>query len=189
MVWPARRGLPNPPDATPVLMSDTSGCGLSVGVVVEDGGEPVGRVVPGGTPLAVAMFVTDPAASSAAVTVYTLSAVQVSESPVARVGSGHVIVPMVGSETLMLDSGRTPVLVTVNVKAIVSPASVRPLLFTSVGVPASFCSATPTGSDVFVIVQSTKSPMPNVIVAEDPMSPEGSSGSETPFRVHDHAPV
>ena len=89
--------------------------------------------MPGGTPLAVAVFVTDPAASSAAVIVYTASAVQVSESPVARVGSGHVIDPTVGSETLMLESGRTPVLVTVNVKAIVSPASVRPLPFTSVG--------------------------------------------------------
>src|SRR3954466_8774612 len=67
MVWPTRRGLPTPPDATPVLMIDTSGWGLSVGVVVEDGGEPVGRVVPGGTPLAVAVFVTAPAASFAAV--------------------------------------------------------------------------------------------------------------------------
>ena len=89
----------------------------------------------------------------------------------------------------MLDSGRTPVLVTVNVKAIVSPASVRPLPFTSVGTPASFCSAMPTGSDVFVIVQSTKSPMPSVTVAEGPMSPDGSSGSEAPFRVHDHDSV
>ena len=101
MVSPTRRGLPKPSDATPVLMIDTSGWGLSVGVVVDDGGELVGRVVPGGTPLAVAVFVTDPAASSAAVTVYTVSAVQVSESPVARVGSGHVIDPTVGSETLM----------------------------------------------------------------------------------------
>jgi hypothetical protein len=119
-------------------MIDTSGRGLSVGVVVEDCGELVGRVVPGGTPLAVAVFVTEPAASSAGVIVYTVSAVQISDSPVARVGSGHVIDPTVGSETLMPDSGRTPVLVTVNVKAIVSPASVRPLSFTSVGTPASF---------------------------------------------------
>ena len=89
----------------------------------------------------------------------------------------------------MLDSGRTPVLVTVNVKAIVSPASVRPLPFTSVGTPASFCSARPTGSDVFVIVQSTKSPIPSVTVAEGPMSPDGRTGSETPFRVHDHDAV
>jgi len=50
-------------------MIDTSGRGLSVGVVVEDGGEWLARVVPGGTPLAVAVLVTDPAASSAAVTV------------------------------------------------------------------------------------------------------------------------
>ena len=70
-----------------------------------------------------------------------------------------------------------------------SPASVRPLPFTSVGTPASFCSAMPTGFDVFVIVQSTKSPMPIVTVAEGPMSPAGSSGSEAPFRVHDHDSV
>ena len=89
----------------------------------------------------------------------------------------------------MVDSGRAPVLVTVNVKAIVSPASVRPLPFTSVGTPACFCSATLTGLDVFVIVQSTKSPMPSVTVAEGPMSPDGSAGSETPFRVHDHDSV
>jgi hypothetical protein len=50
-------------------MIDTSGRGLSVGVVVDDGGDPIGRVVPGGTPAAVAVFVIDPAASSAAVTV------------------------------------------------------------------------------------------------------------------------
>src|SRR4029079_4453780 len=115
MVSPTRSGLPNPSDATPVLMIDTSGWGVSGGGVVADGGELVGRVVPGGTPLAVAVFVNDPAASSAAVTVWTWSAVQVSEAPVARVGPGQVIDPAVGSETLMLDSGRTPVLVTVNV--------------------------------------------------------------------------
>jgi len=89
----------------------------------------------------------------------------------------------------MLDSGRTPVLVTVNVNAIVSPASVRPLPFTSVGTSAFFCRTIRTGSDVFVIVQSTKSPMPSVTVAERPMSPDGSAGSEAPFRVHDHDSV
>src|SRR6476659_4248337 len=111
MVSPARSGLPDPSDATPVLMIDTSGRGLSVGVVVDDGDDPIGTVVPGGTPPAVAVFVTDPAASSAAATVWTLSAVQVSDAPVARVGLGHVIDPAVGSETLTAESGRAPVLV------------------------------------------------------------------------------
>ena len=90
-----------------------------------------------------AVFLTRPAATSAPVTVYGLSAVHVSDWPLASFGVGHVTDPTFASETLTLASGSTPVFVTWKVYWIVSPVSVRPFPFTSVGVPALFTSKQP----------------------------------------------
>ncbi len=69
MVSPTFSGGVLPFDAAPLLIRETCGAGASVGVEVDDGGDVVGVVVPGGTPLAVAVLLTAPAVTSALVMV------------------------------------------------------------------------------------------------------------------------
>src|SRR5215475_4332477 len=121
MVSPTCKGPVFPSDAAPLLISETCGAGASVGVEVDDGFDAVGVVVPGGTPLAVAVLLTAPAATSAAVMVYGLSAVQISDSPGSSTGRGHVTGPILGSATAMALSGSSPVLVRPNRYTMVSP--------------------------------------------------------------------
>ena len=67
-------------------------------------------------PVAVAVSTTLPASTSACVTVYVLSAVQVSDEPGARPGAagvGHVTLPRAGSSTATEARSTLPTLVTV----------------------------------------------------------------------------
>src|SRR5450755_1335127 len=167
-------------------MTDTAGDGPWAGVDVVDGGEVTGMVEPGGVPCTVAELTTAPAVTSAAVTVYRVSAVQVSDAPGASVSCGQVVSPTFESATAMLPSVRVPVLVTLNVYAMVSPASMMPSLLTSVDVPACLTSDKRADFAVLVIVQFTKSPTASVTDADAPAAPEGNELSVAPFLVQDH---
>ncbi len=56
------------PDGVADFTTSIAGSGASVGVVVSEGGEPIGVSVPGGVPVAVAELSTEPASTSSSVT-------------------------------------------------------------------------------------------------------------------------
>ena len=105
------------------LLSTTSGSGVPETTNVDG---PLGGLVSPwlSVPVAVAVSVTEPRSTSAWVTMYTLSAVHVSEAPGARPGAagvGHVTAPMLGSVTASDARSTLPVLVTRYEYEIVSP--------------------------------------------------------------------
>ena len=69
MVSPTATACVSPAEALALLANDTAGFGAWVGVETEEGADWTGVDAPGGDPLAVAVFTTDPALTSAAVTV------------------------------------------------------------------------------------------------------------------------
>ena len=91
-------------------------------------------------PVAVAVFVTTAASPSAWVIVYA-AAVQVVEAPGASVVAGQEIAPAFGSATATVVTVTLPVLVTLNVQLILSPASLTPSALVSATEATVFCRA------------------------------------------------
>ncbi len=115
MVSPWWRGESSPDDAFAVLTRLTAGAAATVSIFSVDG-SLIGPTSPWmSVPVAVAVSSTSPLSTSAWVTVYRVSAVQISESPGARPGSagtGQVTGPSVGSATSTEARVTLPVLVT-----------------------------------------------------------------------------
>ena len=101
-------------DTDPFLAIATSGATCAVGIVAVAGsdGSEVPPITP--VPVAVAVSVTKPASTSAVVTVWALSAVQMTELSGASGGDGvgQVTGPIVGSSTVTAVRLTLPVLVT-----------------------------------------------------------------------------
>ncbi len=91
-------------------------------------------------PVAVAVLVTTAASPSACVIVYA-AAVQVVEAPGARVVAGQEMAPALGSVTATVVTVTLPVLVTLKVQVILSPASLTPSALESTTDATVFCRA------------------------------------------------
>ncbi|GAB2588485.1 hypothetical protein GCM10009593_29360 [Microlunatus antarcticus] len=106
-----------------------------VGVVVDEALEVT--VAPAGLrPVTVAVLLTAPPFTSVCVITYGAVVVQVVLAPGASVVTGQVVAPALASTTASELTVCAPVLVTAKAYAMRSPASTRPLVFVSVGVPA-----------------------------------------------------
>ena len=112
---------------------------VAVDVEVEDGFDVT--VVPAGLrPVIVAVLFTAPASTSACVIVYAAVVVQVVDAPGASVVAGQLVAPTLASTTATPVMVVAPVLSTRKLYVIRSPASTRPLLFTSTGLLARLVS-------------------------------------------------
>ncbi len=122
-----------------------------VGVVTVSGGEVTSGPV-GGVPVTVAVLTTEPLFASAWVIVYV--AVQTRVWPGSSGVAGQVTTATSASSTVTPVSVTAPVLVTVNVYGMVSPASTRPSASTSSGVPAALSTVRVAMVEVGVLVLS-----------------------------------
>ena len=142
------------PVGVPACLSNVNDAVRVIGVVTDEVAWTVALV--GVLPLAVAVLTTDPASTSACVSVYVF--VQVVVAPGASELTGQLTVPTFGSVTPTLVSVTLPVFFTRNEYAIVAPTAL-PL-----GVPAVLLSVIP-GPGVTVV--STES----VAVVAAPFGP------------------
>ena len=126
---------------------------MLVGVEVDDAFE-VTAAFAGVRPVAVAVLFTAPASTSAWVIVYGAVVVQVVDAFGARVVVGQVVAPTFASTMASPVMVCAPVLVTAKENPSRSPASTRPLVFVSVGVPAVLVSARVASVLVDVAVES-----------------------------------
>ncbi|GAB2588506.1 hypothetical protein GCM10009593_29400 [Microlunatus antarcticus] len=110
-------------------------------------------VAPAGVrPLAVAVLATVPASTSACVITYGAVVVQVVLAPGASVVAGQVVAPTLASAIATPLMVSDPVFVTRNAYATRSPASTRPLVLTSVGVPAVLVRLSVATADAWTAV-------------------------------------
>jgi hypothetical protein len=107
------------PDGAPAVFVNVTAGPDAIVVSVES--DDVTAAPDGGVPVAVAVFATCPASTSACVSVYAF--VHVVDAAGANCVTGHVTVPTFGSVTPTLVTVTLPEFVTMNVYAIVDPAT------------------------------------------------------------------
>ncbi|GAB2588511.1 hypothetical protein GCM10009593_29410 [Microlunatus antarcticus] len=124
---------------------------VEVVVAVDDAFE-VTAAPAGSSPVAVAVLTTAPLFTSAWVITYGAVVAHVVLAPGASVVTGQVVVPTFASAIATPVTVRAPVLVTAKEYPTRSPASTRPFVLTSVGVPAVLTRASVVTVDVGVDV-------------------------------------